>query len=383
MSEGPLFAYREHQRRGELRHDQIQSLAAEKLQLLWHALRDYRPSAGRSGWRARLGLTRRPASPAPQGLYLYGKVGRGKSMLMDLFYATVDGHHKRRVHFHAFMLEIHDTMHRWRQSEGSLQDPLPRIARDIAAETWLLCFDEFQVTNIADAMILGRLFEALFDQGVVIVATGNTHPDELYKDGLQRDRFLPFIEILKQRVEILELEGPRDYRRERLAGMQVYFTPLDSAAGLALEAAFRILTEGARVGPEQLVVMGRTLQVPAAARQVARFTFGELCGRPLGAPDYLAIARTYHTVVIAGVPILPKERRNEANRLVTLIDALYEQRVNVIISAEVEPDRLCADYGAVPAFERTASRLIEMQSADYIRMMHTGGDLDPSPVQQP
>ncbi len=369
-SKGPLFAYRDLNSGGALHHDAVQALAAEKLQSLWHALAHYQPVAGGSGWRERFGLTRRPAEPAPQGLYLYGPVGRGKSMLMDLFYDSVAGGHKRRVHFHEFMLEIHATMHSWRKRDGTLQDPLPKIATEIAKDTWLLCFDEFQVDNIADAMILGRLFEGLFDEGVVVVATSNTHPDNLYKDGLQRDRFVPFIQVLKGRIDILELEAERDYRRERLAGMQVYHTPLGAAADAALDEAFAALTDGAAGEPAEVAVMGRIVPVPSAAKGVARFSFAELCEKPLGAPDYLAIAKTFHTVILSDVPLLPPARRNEARRMVTLIDALYEHKVNMVVSAAAEPDALYPEGDTAFAFERTASRLIEMQSADYIKLAH-------------
>ena len=370
MSEGPLFAYRAMNRDGALHHDPVQALASGKLQSLWHALTHYKPVAGGSGWRDRFGLTRRPAEPAPLGLYLYGPVGRGKSMLMDLFYESVAGGHKRRIHFHEFMLEIHATMHSWRKRDGTLQDPLPKIATEIAKDTWLLCFDEFQVDNIADAMILGRLFEGLFDEGVVVVATSNTHPDNLYKDGLQRDRFVPFIEILKGRIDILELEAERDYRRERLAGMRVYHTPLGDAAEAALDAAFAALTDNAAGEPAELTATGRKVVVPLAAKGVARFSFAELCEKPLGAPDYLAIAKTYHTVILSGVPLLPPAKRNEARRMVTLVDALYEHKVNVVVSAAAEPDALYPEGDTAFAFERTASRLIEMQSDDYIRTVH-------------
>jgi len=371
-AKGPLFAYSEIIRDGDLHHDAVQALAAEKLQSMWHALAHYEPSAGGSGWRARFGLARRTTEPAPQGLYLYGPVGRGKSMLMDLFYDSVAGEHKRRVHFHEFMLEIHDIMHRWRQRDGKLQDPLPRIATEIAKETWLLCFDEFQVDNIADAMILGRLFEGLFDEGVVIVATSNSHPDNLYTGGLQRDRFLPFIEVLKGRIDILELEAARDYRRERLVDMGVYHTPLGPEAEAALDAAFAALTDNAAGEPAELTATGRTVAVPKAAKGVARFTFAELCENPLGAPDYLAIAKAYHTVILSGIPMLPPARRNEAKRLVTLIDAFYEYRVKMVISADAEPDALSPEGDTAFAFERTASRLIEMQSEEYMQAPHTG-----------
>ena len=374
-STGPLLAYREMKRDGDLHHDPVQALAVEKLQSLWHALSAYKPAGGGSGWRERLGLTRRPAEPAPQGLYLYGPVGRGKSMLMDMFYESVGGDHKRRVHFHEFMLEIHDTMHRWRQRDGKLQDPLPKIATEIAKETWLICFDEFQVENIADAMILGRLFEGLFDEGVVVVATSNRHPDELYEAGLQRDRFVPFIEILKGRIDVLELEAERDYRRDRLVDMGVYHTPLGANSDAALDAAFAALTDNAAGEPAELTATGRKVIVPLAAKGVARFTFAELCENPLGAPDYLAIAKAYHTVILSGIPMLPPAKRNEAKRLITLIDALYEHKVNVVASAAAQPDELSPDGDTAFAFERTASRLIEMQSEEYIQAPHLNANM--------
>ena len=295
-------------------------------------------------------------------------------MLMDLFHASVAGHQKRRVHFHEFMLEVHGTMHAWRQGDGKLQDPLPKIAAEIAKDTWLMCFDEFQVDNIADAMILGRLSEALFDEGVVVIATSNTHPDSLYNGGLQRERFLPFIEALKGRVDIMELEAKRDYRRDRLVDMGVYFTPLGPDADAALEAAFLALTDGAPGEIEEVPVMGRIVPVPKAAKGVACFEFRDLCEKPLGAPDYLAIAETYHTVILSNVPILPQAKRNEAKRMVTLIDALYEAKVNMVVSASAKPDALCTEGDTAGAFERTASRLIEMQSEEYIQAAQIRSD---------
>ena len=227
-------------------------------------------------------------------------------------------------------------------------------------------------------MILGRLFEALFEEGVVVVATSNTHPDNLYRNGLQRDRFVPFIEVLKSRIDVLELEAMRDYRRDRLAGMRTYHTPLGQDAAAALDEAFAALTDGGAAEPAELSVMGRTLRIPAAARGVARFSFADLCEQPLGAPDYLALAKAYHTVILSDVPALPPAKRNEAKRMVTLIDALYEHRVNMVVSAEAEPDMLCTEGDTAAAFERTASRLIEMQSEDYIRMPHGSGGGDAS-----
>ena len=288
-------------------------------------------------------------------------------MLMDLFYEAVASENKRRVHFHEFMLEVHGTMHVWRQQNCKVEDPLTKMATGIAKETRLLCFDEFQVDNIADAMILGRLFDALFNEGVVVVATSNAHPDNLYERGLQRERFIPFIDTLKNRVALVELQAERDYRRDRLVDMGVYFTPLGPAADGELVAAFNALTDIAPGEPEDLSVMGRVVLVPKAAKGVAWFEFADLCEKPLGSPDYLAIAKAYHTVFIANVPILPPAKRNEAKRMVTLIDALYEFKINVVVSAAVEPDALCTEGDTASAFERTASRLMEMQSDDYIR----------------
>ena len=365
-----ISAYREMNRDGELHHDPVQELAVEKLQSLSDVLSAYMPVVDGSGWRERFGLSRRPSKAAPQGLYLWGPVGRGKSMLMDMFYDALPGGQKRRVHFHEFMLEIHATLHLWRKRDGKLQDPLPRIATEIATETRLICFDEFQVENIADAMILGRLFEGLFDEGVVVVATSNRHPDDLYKGGLQRDRFLPFVDVLKDRIDILEIHAARDYRRDRLVDMGVYHTPLGPEADAALDEAFAALTDNVLAKPAELMATGRKVTVKMAAKGIARFTFAELCENPLGAPDYLAIAKAYHTVILSGIPLLPSAKRNESKRLVTLIDALYEHKVNVVASAAAQPDELSPDGDTAFAFELTSSRLIEMQSEEYIQAVH-------------
>jgi cell division protein ZapE len=366
---GPLARYRRRVSAGGLKADPCQELAAEKLESLAHALADYRPTEGAGGWRERLGLTRRP-DPAPQGLYIFGAVGRGKSMLMDLFFAAAPVERKRRVHFHAFMLEVHQRLHELRQGEDNGDDPIPSLALQIAADATLLCFDEFQVTNIADAMILGRLFAALFERGVVVVATSNTAPDDLYANGLQRDRFLPAIEMLKERLDVLELDGDVDYRRTRIKGMRVYHTPLGTAATQALEQAFAQLTEGAAAGPDKLLVQGRTLTIARAARGVAMADFAELCEKPLWAGDFLAIATHFHTVILDGVPVLKPEQRNEARRFITLIDALYEHRVKLICAAAAIPEQLYATGEHAKEFERTASRLFEMQSEEYLASPH-------------
>lgn len=369
MTDGPLGAYRDKRRAGALRADPMQELAAEKLQSLHHALTGYRPASGPVGWRARLGLERRAIDP-PQGIYIFGDVGRGKSMLMDMFFDAAPVERKRRVHFNAFMLEVHDRIHAWRTDQGNGDDPIPPLARRIADETWLLCFDEFQVTDVADAMILRRLFTALFGAGVVMVATSNRAPDDLYLDGLQRDSFLPFIDLLKERLDLLELGGGTDFRLARLRGMGVYHTPLGADADAALDAAFLNLTDGDGGAPLRLAVKGRTLTVPAAAKGVARFSFADLCAGPLGAADYLEIAARFHTVVLAGIPVMSAEQRDEARRFVLLIDSLYEHGVNLICSAAGTPQQLYREGDGGFEFTRTISRLMEMQAEDYLTRRH-------------
>lgn len=366
-------AYRELVESGRIVADPCQETAVAKLEALSRALAHYRPED--AGWAAPLGLKfglriARGPKPrknveAPRGIYLHGGVGRGKSMLMDLFHEKAPVAAKRRVHFHSFMREIHARIHRQgRLAEG---DSIAPVADAIAEETTLLCFDEFHVTDIADAMILGRLFQALFERGVVVVATSNRAPDGLYRDGLHRDRFLPFIGLLKQKLDILAVDGGRDYRLERLAHQPVYHWPLDPAAAAALERIFLELTGGDPGEARTLPVEGRELPVLRATEGVAWFAFEELCGQPRGAADYMAVATAYHTVILGGIPELGPERRDEARRLNTLIDTLYEARINLVVSAAGPPSRLYRSGDGAFEFERTVSRLIEMQSADYIQ----------------
>ncbi len=365
MREGPLFAYRALLTAGTLKGDEAQLLAAEKLQSLHNALKEYQP-ARRGSWQERFGLARR-AEEAPAGLYIYGDVGRGKSMLMDLFFAAAAPAKKRRVHFHEFMLEVHARLHALRKAEDKrADDPLGAVAAEIAGDAWLLCFDEFQIVNIADAMLLGRLFQALFGHGVIVVATSNWPPDELYKNGLQRELFLPFIALIKEKLDLLHLDGRMDYRLARLLGMTVYHVPLGPAAERALDRTFADLTENAPGAPASLEVLGRQVTVPKAAKGVARFSFADLCSAALGPADYLAIADAYRTVLLAGIPRLKPEQRNEAKRFATLIDSLYERKTKLICSAEAAPQDIYPKGDHAFEFQRTVSRLMEMQSVEYL-----------------
>jgi cell division protein ZapE len=358
---GPLGLYRVRSAAGLIRVDPAQQRVAARLQVLHEALAgDQR--AGRR-WRGFLGRTGH-AAPAPRGLYLWGPVGRGKSMLMDLFFAAAPIAAKRRVHFHAFMLDVHDRIERERRA-GS-DGPIAMVAADLAAAATLLCFDEFQVNDIADAMILERLFRALFAAGTVIVATSNRAPRRLYETGLQRDRFLPFIALLEERLDRLELDSGRDYRLSRMTGRPIYHWPLDAAAPDALAAAFAELTDGAAGQTETMTVMQRPLVVPRAAGNIAWFGFDELCAQPLSAVDYLAIAERFAAVIIEAIPRLAPHQRNEATRFHILIDALYEARTLLIASAAVPPDEIYVEGDGAVEFRRTVSRLHEMQSEDYI-----------------
>ena len=372
MSLGPLDAYRALVARGDITADPAQEIAMGRLDALRLSLLDYAPQMSRSGWMTRLGIGRRPP---PKGLYLWGGVGRGKSMLMDLFFEATPEAERKRVHFHAFMREVHHRIHNFRQAvaAGKLpadRDPLPSLARVIVDRAWLLCFDEMQITDIGDAMIVGRLFEALFASGVVVVATSNRPPSDLYKGGLQRDRFLPFIKLMEDHMDVVEVKAATDYRLEKMRSMDVFMTPVSPETDAELEADFRRLTVGAEPAPCRVAVNGREVALPLSAEGVVYCRFADLCGQPLGAADYLEIASRFHTLVLGGIPRLDASRRDEAKRFVTLIDALYEAKVNLICSAEALPlDLYPAGDGAFE-FQRTVSRLREMQSEAYMAMVH-------------
>ena len=307
------------------------------------------------------------------GLYIHGGVGRGKTMLMDLFFETAPVRRKRRVHFNAFMADAHDRIqrHRLARKNGTVKedDPIPPVARALAEEAWVLCFDEFSVTDIADAMVLSRLFSGLFANGVVLVATSNLAPGDLYRDGLNRQLFLPFIKLLERHAEVMALDSPTDYRMEKLNRMPVYMTPLSAETDRLMDKAWEAVTRGAPSAPDALTVKGRQVVVPRAVGQAARFSFADLCDAPLGARDYLAIADRFDTIFIDRVPLLDQTRRNPAKRFILLIDTLYDKRARLVLSAASPPGELYAGRpGVTEAFEfdRTVSRLIEMQSREWL-----------------
>jgi cell division protein ZapE len=358
---------------GRLEADSAQIALVERLDALLARLAGYSPAKPPNALERLIGV--KPLE-APRGLYIYGPVGRGKTLLMDLFFEAAPARAKRRVHFHAFMADVHARIHQWRTrrkaGEVAGEDPIAPVAAEMAAQAWLLCFDEFSVRDIADAMILGRLFAQLFAAGVVIVATSNVAPDDLYKDGLNRALFLPFIALLHERLEITALEARTDFRLEKLARAPVYYCPPDAGARAALDAAFKRLTGHEHGEPGEIALLGRTLTIPEAADGVARFSFDDLCRRPLGSSDFLAIAQRFHTVLIDHIRVMSRDQRNEAKRFINLIDTLYDQRVKLIASAEAEPDKLFRGEEGYEVFEfdRTASRLIEMRSSDYLALAH-------------
>lgn len=379
--EGPLARYRALLDAGTLREDTEQGRVAAALDKLHSAVRHYRPPAGNGVFvrlfRALLQSGQR--RNAPRGLYIHGAVGRGKSLLMDMFFESAEVECKRRVHFNTFMVETHKRLHEWRNMSAEEreqrpefvreagEDPIAPIAKRICNESWLICFDEFQVNDVADAMILGRLFEKLLDYGAVIVATSNCPPQRLYEGGLNRQLFLPFVSLIRERLDVFELDGGRDYRLQRMAGLHLYNTPLTSDAASAMDSAWEQLVNGAEAAPRTLQVFGRELHVPRAANGVARFSFDELCGRPLAAADYVALAENFHTLVLDEIPALHSNQANEARRFGLLIDTLYDERTKFICSAAVPPDSLFDSSGKNDWFKRTASRLHEMQSEEYLR----------------
>jgi cell division protein ZapE len=357
--------YRELVEQGRIRPDPAQRAAVEKLQLLHMRLAGYDPSHRKKvalGW---LGFGRKAAKQDKllSGLYIYGGVGRGKSMLMDLFFEQAPVTPKRRVHFHAFMQEVHVGIHVARES--NVRDPVKPVADEIAEGATLLCFDEFQVTDIADAMVLGRLFEALLAKGVVVVATSNRPPDELYRNGLNRQLFLPFIAMLKERLDVHELGGPTDYRQGQAGDEARYFSPLGARARAGMDAAWAREVDGEAGAPLTVSVRGRRIVIPRAAEEAGRASFADLCEKPLGPGDYLEIARQFRVFFLDDIPRLAEARHNEAKRLVTLIDAFYEGRVKLFCSADAPPDALFTAGEGAFEFARTASRLAEMQGAGW------------------
>lgn len=370
-----LDRYLDLTRRGEIERDAAQEAVLGKLGKVSAALAGYRPArkASALGW---LFNGKERHGGAPRGLYIWGSVGRGKTMLMDLFYEETHSIRKRRVHFHAFMADVHARIFDFRQQlkKGLVKgdDPIAPVADKIADESWLICFDEFSVTDIADAMILGRLFSALFQRGVVVVATSNVAPEHLYEEGLNRALFLPFIALIEERMDVVRLDARTDFRLEKLAAAAVYHVPADAAADAALTRAFASLTGVETAGGRDLLVLGHKVHVPQAKGRVARFSFADLCEQPLGARDYLAIAEQFHTIVLDDIPLIDGARHNEAKRFIMLIDTLYDRHVKLIASAAAEPDQLYLGREGTEAFEfaRTASRLIEMRSDVYLGLPH-------------
>jgi cell division protein ZapE len=357
---------------GTIEADPAQAEVADALAELERRLSSYKP-ARKQGLLERLFSDK---SEPPRGLYVHGEVGRGKTMLMDLFFQACPVEHKRRAHFHEFMADAHERIHGYRQSiaRGELADTdvIALTANAIFDEAWLLCFDEFHVTDIADAMILGRLFAKLFELGTVVVATSNVAPEDLYKGGLNRALFLPFIKQISDHMDVLRLDARTDFRLEKLAGVKMWLVPPDVDAQAVLDKAWAKLTGNAKCLPRDITIKGRVLHVPCSAHGVARFSFAELCQRPLAASDYLRLAQDYHTIMIDRVPVMDYADRNAAKRFITLIDALYDNAVKLIASAEANPVSLYLCHEGVEAneFKRTTSRLIEMGSESYLALAH-------------
>ena len=357
---------------GELKPDPAQKAMAARLDRLLLDLHAQRPARKSSalGW---LFASRKPETvSAPKGLYIYGGVGRGKTMLMDMFFELARVKRKRRAHFHEFMADVHDRIHKHRQKlkagETKQADPVPPVAASLVEEARLLCFDEFSVTDIADAMILSRLFGELFQRGCILVTTSNVEPDNLYKDGLNRGLFLPFVDLLKQYVEIVPLDSLTDYRLEKDSGLPVFRYPLTPEADMAMDAAWRREVAGKPVGAETIAFRGRSITVPQASARAARFSFADLCQRPLGAADYLEILSRYDTLFVDHIPLLGADKRNETKRFINLVDTVYDHRVRLFASAAAAPEELLVTRKGTEGFEfdRTVSRLIEIRSTEYL-----------------
>lgn len=361
---------------GTLQADKAQMAVAGQLDRILQEMKQRRPAAKKSALGWMFAQKRKPLQPV-RGLYVHGSVGRGKTMLMDLFFKLAPVEKKRRAHFHEFMADVHSRIHAHRiklkNGETRQADPVPPVAAALREEAELLCFDEFTVTDIADAMILARLFTELFARGCTLVATSNVEPDNLYRDGLNRGLFLPFVALLQRHVEVTTLDSPTDYRLEKLESLPVYVSPLDAEADRLMDLAWKRMTDGRPEVPTEIEMKGRVVPVPRAVGRVARFTFAELCERPLGASDYLAIAKRFDVVFIDHIPHLGPAKRNETKRFIILVDALYDASVRLFASAAAMPEALLTEKKGTEGFEfdRTVSRLFEMRSADYLAL-HTG-----------
>jgi cell division protein ZapE len=377
MLSPPAASFRAHYQTlvtsGAIEPDAAQEQVAEAFADLEQRLSRYKPLR-KQGLLGRLFADKDDAPP--RGLYVHGEVGRGKTMLMDMFFQQSTVEHKRRAHFHEFMAEVHERIYGYRQNiaRGEIADGdvIALTAAAIFDQAWLLCFDEFHVTDIADAMILGRLFARLFEFGTVVVATSNVAPDDLYKGGLNRSLFVPFIAQIAEHMEVLRLDARTDFRLEKLAGVKMWLVPADAAAAAALDKAWASMTGNAPCKPRDISIKGRVLHVPCSAHGVARFSFAEICEQPLAASDYLRLARDYHTILIDRIPAMDYAERNAAKRFITLIDTLYDNGVKLMASAAVDPLSLyvATEGNEANEFKRTSSRLIEMSSESYLALPH-------------